>query len=195
MQARLIMIKKTIIPLINGYLAGCTHVGFRFLIMVLFLGTFILNALCAIVPCYPTYESPVPSYHQRYRYPPPAPPDSFTSTRSSPFSTRSVHNGGQQHPSEVIVVHRNNHKKQEPPQASPSISASSIAPSSSTVIKVKIPILKSPYVVSTQSGKVEGFSMKTIRSRDIIAFIGIPYAEPPVGNLRYRVKSIIVVFF
>ncbi|ODM95633.1 Esterase FE4 [Orchesella cincta] len=85
--------------------------------MVLVLGAFLLNALCAIVPCPPVYDPPEP-----------VPIPTF----------------------------------------------------------VKIPILKSPYVVNTQSGKVEGFPMKTIRARDIIAFTGIPYAEPPIKNLQYR---------
>lgn len=34
---------------------------------------------------------------------------------------------------------------------------------------------------------VEGFYMGTMKGRRIIAFQGIPYAEPPVNNLRFRV--------
>lgn len=42
-------------------------------------------------------------------------------------------------------------------------------------------------VVQTNNGLVEGYIMKTINGREIYAFEGIPYAEAPIGHLRFRV--------
>ncbi|CAL8118955.1 unnamed protein product [Orchesella dallaii] len=114
--------------------------------MVLVLGAFLLNALCAIVPCHPVYDPPIP-----------VPYSDLAKSESSKYTTRSR------------SVHVSRLKS----------SLLSFSPS------VKIPILKSPYVVNTQSGKVEGFPMKSIRARDIVAFTSIPYAEKPVGPLQY----------
>jgi len=44
-------------------------------------------------------------------------------------------------------------------------------------------------IVSTKTGTVQGFPMKTFFGRSIYAFEGIPFAEPPIGNLRFRVSS------
>ncbi|CAG7711962.1 unnamed protein product [Allacma fusca] len=41
-------------------------------------------------------------------------------------------------------------------------------------------------VVVTASGSVQGYSMGTTSGRRVFAFEGIPYAEPPIGNLRFR---------
>lgn len=43
-----------------------------------------------------------------------------------------------------------------------------------------------PPVIRTSTGWVQGTHMKTIKGRDISAFMGIPYAKPPVGDLRFR---------
>jgi len=43
-------------------------------------------------------------------------------------------------------------------------------------------------VVTTKIGNVHGYTMKTIGGREIYAFEGIPFAEPPIGNLRFRVS-------
>ncbi|XP_014244331.1 venom carboxylesterase-6-like [Cimex lectularius] len=40
--------------------------------------------------------------------------------------------------------------------------------------------------VAVLQGKVLGKYIETISGRKIAAFLGIPYAEPPVGNLRFR---------
>lgn len=41
-------------------------------------------------------------------------------------------------------------------------------------------------VVETKKGVLEGYLMKAMNGRRIHAFEGIPYAEPPVGHLRFR---------
>jgi len=105
--------------------------------MVLVLGMFLINALCAFVPCQREYPHPVPV----------------------PYSKGSP----QYH------LHYKN------------------------ILTGEV----NDYIVKTSGGLLQGFPMKTIRDRDIFAFTGIPYAEPPVGELRYRVsnpKSLIFVF-
>jgi len=49
-------------------------------------------------------------------------------------------------------------------------------------------IPKAP-VAYTTNGVLVGYVMRTIRNRPIAAFEGIPYAEPPVGSLRFRVGT------
>jgi len=94
--------------------------------MVLVLGLFLLNTMCAIVPCQRLYKPPEP-------------------IKISPYLE-------QDDPSEYKARRH-------------------IDP-----------------IVQTETGKVRGFPMKTIGARNIFAFTGIPYAEPPVGNMRYRVR-------
>ena len=43
--------------------------------------------------------------------------------------------------------------------------------------------------------KIFGTFMYTRKHRQISAFRGIPYAEPPIGNLRYRDKSLFLKEF
>jgi hypothetical protein len=42
-------------------------------------------------------------------------------------------------------------------------------------------------IVLTNSGSVEGYFMKAANGRQIRAFEGIPYAEPPTNEFRFRV--------
>lgn len=44
-------------------------------------------------------------------------------------------------------------------------------------------------VVSTPLGDVSGYYMKTRGGKQISAFTGLPYAEPPLGNLRFKVRQ------
>lgn len=46
--------------------------------------------------------------------------------------------------------------------------------------------------VNTNSGKVEGFRIQT-KKGPIDVFLGIPYAEPPLGKLRFQVSHLICV--
>lgn len=147
------------------------------------LGTFLYNALCAVVPCHPVYQPPQP-------VPIPVPrvvPQFYEVISSSPSGSfsRSV-------PQYYAPYHRPKQRSNgHPPRETPPTPLPVHGALSSSV---KIPILKSPFVVSTQSGKVEGFPMKTVRSRNIIAFTSIPYAEKPIGQLCYAVRTIRLQF-
>jgi hypothetical protein len=46
-----------------------------------------------------------------------------------------------------------------------------------------------PFVV-TKSGAVQGYFMKIIDDKNIYAFEGIPYAQPPTGYFRFRVRAV-----
>lgn len=46
---------------------------------------------------------------------------------------------------------------------------------------------REPFVI-TKGGGVQGYFMKVVGGRDVYAFEGIPYAEAPIGNLRFRVS-------
>ena len=41
-------------------------------------------------------------------------------------------------------------------------------------------------VVTTTKGKIQGFESTTAHGRKVSAWYGIPFAQPPVGNLRFR---------
>lgn len=42
-------------------------------------------------------------------------------------------------------------------------------------------------IVETYNGKVQGFVSKHFNGDKFYSFLGIPYAKPPVGNLRFKV--------
>jgi hypothetical protein len=42
-------------------------------------------------------------------------------------------------------------------------------------------------IVTTNSGQVLGIVEKSFESLDYFSYKGIPFAEPPTGNLRFRV--------
>ncbi|XP_076686877.1 juvenile hormone esterase-like [Andrena cerasifolii] len=46
-------------------------------------------------------------------------------------------------------------------------------------------ILAKP-VIHTREGSVRGTVLKTWKGREIFAFLGVPYAEPPIGRFRFR---------
>lgn len=43
-------------------------------------------------------------------------------------------------------------------------------------------------IVAIKDGLLRGFIMKTIATRPFAAFQGIPFSQPPVGQLRFKVK-------
>ena len=43
-------------------------------------------------------------------------------------------------------------------------------------------------IVSTTTGQIEGTIEKSFFRRDFFSFRGIPFAEPPIGELRFRVS-------
>lgn len=44
--------------------------------------------------------------------------------------------------------------------------------------------------VKTPLGQIVGYHMKTRGGRNIAAFTGIPYAVPPLGDLRFKVTKL-----
>jgi hypothetical protein len=47
-------------------------------------------------------------------------------------------------------------------------------------------------IVETAAGKVQGLSSVSREGRDYKEFLGIPYARPPVGDLRYKVINTLI---
>lgn len=45
-------------------------------------------------------------------------------------------------------------------------------------------------VVKTPLGGLQGSIIKTDRGETIYTFLGIPYAKPPVGDLRFKVSKL-----
>lgn len=42
-------------------------------------------------------------------------------------------------------------------------------------------------------GKLKGTFDKTFEGEQVYAFLGIPYAKPPIGELRFKVKIILLI--
>lgn len=47
-------------------------------------------------------------------------------------------------------------------------------------------------IVCTKSGCVEGIAKTGYQVDEFEAFFGIPYAEPPIGNLRFAVSFVFI---
>lgn len=58
----------------------------------------------------------------------------------------------------------------------------------STPIEDDQPIDEFP-VVSLFHGDIRGFLEKSSKGRSFYSFLGIPYAKPPIGNLRLKVRE------
>lgn len=56
--------------------------------------------------------------------------------------------------------------------------------------------LKPKYIVETTSGLIQGTiaGYTSGKNRTIYRFQGIPYAEPPDGNLRFEVKCLVITY-
>lgn len=51
-------------------------------------------------------------------------------------------------------------------------------------------LVKGNVIVETKSGKVAGVEVSSIlKNEKFYSFFSIPYAEPPVGNLRFMVSD------
>lgn len=46
-----------------------------------------------------------------------------------------------------------------------------------------------PLLVETQSGKIQGVQSVSRGGKEFIKFLGIPFAQPPVGKLRFEVNK------
>ena len=42
------------------------------------------------------------------------------------------------------------------------------------------------YLVKTQNGILEGTVLQCANNKSVVAFLGLPYAQPPVGSLRFQ---------
>jgi hypothetical protein len=47
--------------------------------------------------------------------------------------------------------------------------------------------------VTLEQGAVKGLHIESIRDRNLLAFLGIPYAKPPVGDLRFKVRQEVIL--
>lgn len=43
-------------------------------------------------------------------------------------------------------------------------------------------------LVKCEDGKLTGKVMKTREGKNIVAYLGIPFAKPPIGKLRFKVR-------
>ena len=57
-----------------------------------------------------------------------------------------------------------------------------------TLVLVNV-IFATDILVNIKNGTLEGSIMKTRKGLDIFAFRGIPYALPPLGELRFEVSK------
>lgn len=47
------------------------------------------------------------------------------------------------------------------------------------------------YIIEIANGKIRGKKIITTHNKTIYAFLQIPYAAPPIGNLRFKVTMIL----
>jgi carboxylesterase type B len=59
-------------------------------------------------------------------------------------------------------------------------------PEMAIVEEVDPPTTRPPLVVATQNGLLSGLSLEASKNKTVSAFLGISYARPPLGNLRFR---------
>ncbi|XP_075211793.1 carboxylic ester hydrolase-like [Lycorma delicatula] len=55
-----------------------------------------------------------------------------------------------------------------------------------TILLVLFIPLSYEITIKTPQGKIKGFLKQTLNGRNIQAFLGVPYAKPPVENLRFK---------
>ena len=51
----------------------------------------------------------------------------------------------------------------------------------------KIAYAFDPSVIETKAGKVSGIVQQSFSGHDYYSYLGIPFAEPPTDDLRFRV--------
>ena len=55
-----------------------------------------------------------------------------------------------------------------------------------SLTRVAAGIVSNDLIVETKLGKIQGFETATSDNKKVSAWYGVPYAQPPVGNLRFR---------
>lgn len=55
--------------------------------------------------------------------------------------------------------------------------------------------LEYSHIVSTSSGKVRGIILRSRLGKNFLSFKGVPYAEAPVGRLRFSVRQIQIFIY
>lgn len=45
-------------------------------------------------------------------------------------------------------------------------------------------------VTNTNFGQIEGLKQQSALGCDYVSFLGVPFAKPPVGNLRFKVSKL-----
>jgi hypothetical protein len=56
-----------------------------------------------------------------------------------------------------------------------------------TALKLLTALPEEDIVVTVQQGRLKGIRVESVRRQELLAFLGIPYARPPVGVLRFKV--------
>ena len=46
-------------------------------------------------------------------------------------------------------------------------------------------------IVETKNGKLRGITQKSIEGFEFHSFLGVPYAKPPMGRLRFKVSLVL----
>lgn len=54
-------------------------------------------------------------------------------------------------------------------------------------LKYVCPLTKAP-IRETEYGEVQGMVTTPIQGRSVANYLGIPYAKPPINNLRFEVR-------
>lgn len=50
--------------------------------------------------------------------------------------------------------------------------------------------------VIIEQGALQGLHYKTqLSNKSYVSFLGIPYAKPPVGDLRFKVREFVLFFY
>lgn len=48
-------------------------------------------------------------------------------------------------------------------------------------------------LVQIEQGTLRGLQGVSVREKEFLAFLGIPYAKPPVGELRFKVQYVVSI--